>query len=62
MYLSHLSRRHSWPWQGLGCPTPPFIVENWTQTFYAAPVDFGGGMFGSQPQKKGALDAHPDVH
>lgn len=27
----------------------PISIENWTRTFYAAPVDFGGGIPGSQP-------------
>ena len=29
----------------------PVTVEKWTQTFYAAPVDFGGGVPGHQPRK-----------
>jgi N-acyl-D-glutamate deacylase len=40
----------------------PLTKEGWTQTFYAAPVDFGGGVPGSQPQKIGAPDIHPDTH
>ncbi len=27
----------------------PISIENWTKTFYAAPVDFGGGVPGVQP-------------
>jgi hypothetical protein len=27
----------------------PLSIENWTHTFYAAPIDFGGGVPGSQP-------------
>ena len=27
----------------------PLILEKWTKTFYAAPIDFGGGVPGSQP-------------
>ena len=27
----------------------PLTVENWTQEFYASPVDFGGGVPGDQP-------------
>ena len=27
----------------------PLTVENWTKTFYASPIDFGGGVPGSQP-------------
>jgi hypothetical protein len=40
----------------------PITVENWTQTFYAAPMDFGGGVPGHQPRKTGAPDLHPDTH
>jgi hypothetical protein len=27
----------------------PITIENWAQTFYAAPMDFGGGVPGHQP-------------
>ena len=27
----------------------PVTAEGWMKTFYAAPVDFGGGVPGSQP-------------
>ena len=27
----------------------PLSIENWTKTYYTAPVDFGGGVPGSQP-------------
>jgi hypothetical protein len=27
----------------------PISIENWTKTFYASPIDFGGGVPGSQP-------------
>ena len=27
----------------------PLTVENWSKTYYASPVDFGGGVPGSQP-------------
>jgi hypothetical protein len=40
----------------------PLTAEGWTQTFYAASMDFGGGVPGSQPQKIGAPDIHPDPH
>jgi len=40
----------------------PITIENWTKTFYAAPVDFGGGVPGDQPGKTGAPDLHPDTH
>ena len=39
----------------------PVTVENWTKTYYASPVDFGGGVPGDQPAKRGCPDtaAHP---
>jgi len=40
----------------------PITVEKWTETFYAAPVDFGGGVPGHQPRKTGAPDSQPDTH
>jgi hypothetical protein len=40
----------------------PITVENWTQTFYAAPMDFGGGVPGHQPRKTGAPGSKPDTH
>ena len=40
----------------------PITVENWTQQFYAAPVDFGGGVPGSQPTRMGAPGLPPDTH
>jgi N-acyl-D-glutamate deacylase len=40
----------------------PITIESWTQTYYAAPVDFGGGVPGSQPTRMGAPDVHPDTH
>jgi N-acyl-D-glutamate deacylase len=27
----------------------PLSIENWTKEFYVAPIDFGGGVPGSQP-------------
>jgi len=27
----------------------PLSIENWTKEFYVAPIDFGGGLPGSQP-------------
>ncbi len=30
----------------------PLTLEGWTKTFYASPVDFGGGIPGSQPTRK----------
>ena len=40
----------------------PITIENWAQTFYAAPMDFGGGVPGHQPRKTGAPELHPDTH
>jgi hypothetical protein len=37
-------------------------VENWAKTFYAAPMDFGGGVPGHQPRKIGGPDSQPDTH
>ena len=28
----------------------PLTKEGWAKTFYASPIDFGGGVPGSQPQ------------
>ena len=33
----------------------PLAVETWTQTFYAVPQDFGGGVPGTQPHYKHAI-------
>jgi len=40
----------------------PITIENWAQTFYAAPMDFGGGVPGHQPRKTGEPDSQPDTH
>ena len=40
----------------------PITIENWAQTFYAAPVDFGGGVPGHQPRNIGVPDSQPDTH
>lgn len=32
----------------------PLTLEGWTKTFYASPMDFGGGVPGSQPNTKGS--------
>ena len=37
-------------------------IESWTKTYYVAPVDFGGGVPGSQPKKIGAPDSQPHIH
>lgn len=31
----------------------PLTLEGWTKTFYASPMDFGGGVPGSQPNMRG---------
>ncbi len=31
----------------------PLSIENWTKQFYVAPIDFGGGVPGSQPDMHG---------
>jgi N-acyl-D-glutamate deacylase len=40
----------------------PITIANWAQTFYAAPIDFGGGVPGHQPRKLGAPESQPDTH
>jgi N-acyl-D-glutamate deacylase len=40
----------------------PITIEGWTNTYYASPVDFDGGVPGSQPTRMGAPDVHPDTH
>jgi len=40
----------------------PVTIANWTQQFYAAPVDFGGGVPGSQPRRSGASVPMPHFH
>jgi len=40
----------------------PLTIEGWQETYYAAPVDFGGGVPGSQPRRTGAPDVLPDTH
>jgi N-acyl-D-glutamate deacylase len=40
----------------------PMTIEGWQEIYYAAPVDFGGGVPGSQPGSVGAPDALPDTH
>ena len=40
----------------------PLSIEGWQKTYYASPVDFGGGVPGSQPTRMGAPDVHPDTH
>ena len=40
----------------------PLTEANWQKTFYAFPIDFGGGVPGSQPNKVGPPDAQHHVH
>ena len=40
----------------------PLSIEGWTHQYYTSPVDFGGGVPGSQPNRMGAPDVHPDIH
>ena len=40
----------------------PLTLEGWHKTYYASPVDFGGGVPGSQPTRTGAPDVQPDTH
>jgi len=40
----------------------PLSEEGWAKTFYASPVDFGGGVPGSQPRKTKELEVQPHVH
>jgi len=39
----------------------PLTVENWVKTFYASPIDFGGGVPGSQPNKVGSPSTLPHI-
>jgi len=40
----------------------PLTEEGWAKTFYASPVDFGGGVPGSQPRKTKELEVQPHAH
>jgi formylmethanofuran dehydrogenase subunit A len=40
----------------------PVTIEKWTQEFYAAPVDFGGGVPGNQPRKVGEPRSAPHFY
>jgi formylmethanofuran dehydrogenase subunit A len=40
----------------------PITQEGWHKTYYASPVDFGGGVPGHQPRKMGAPGSQPDTH
>lgn len=39
----------------------PLSIENWTEEFYVTPIDFGGGVPGSQPRAVEESVAHPHV-
>ena len=40
----------------------PLNKEEWVKTYYASPIDFGGGVPGSQPTRMGAPYVHPDTY
>ena len=40
----------------------PINKEEWMKTYYASPIDFGGGIPGSQPSKIIPPDIEPHVH
>ena len=40
----------------------PLSIESWSETFYVSPVDFGGGVPGSQPSGMDAPGIYPDLH
>lgn len=40
----------------------PLTRESWEKTFYASPIDFGGGVPGSQPAKTRIPSNLPDFH
>jgi hypothetical protein len=40
----------------------PLTIEGWQKTYYTSPIDLGGGVPGSQPQKIGAPDSQPHLH
>jgi len=40
----------------------PLSIERWTEAFSVSPIDFGGGVPGSQPQQTGAFSAQPHLH
>jgi N-acyl-D-glutamate deacylase len=39
----------------------PLTKEGWTQTYYASPIDSGGGIPGSQPNNVGSPATLPHV-
>ena len=40
----------------------PITEENWEKTYYASPIDFGGGVPGSQPSNVEPPVAQPHIH
>ena len=40
----------------------PLTIEGWTKTYYAAPIDFGGGVPGSQPDMRGNPIQQVEIH
>lgn len=40
----------------------PLDEDEWVKTFYASPVDFGGGIPGSQPKMNDQSFEHPHIH
>ena len=40
----------------------PLSIESWTGEYYVAPIDFGGGVPGSQPSKSGTSYPMPHLH
>jgi N-acyl-D-glutamate deacylase len=40
----------------------PITIEKWQKSYYASPIDFGGGVPGSQPKNVGAPRALPHIH
>ena len=40
----------------------PITQQGWEKTFYASPIDFGGGVPGSQPRKVEPREAQPHIH
>jgi N-acyl-D-glutamate deacylase len=39
----------------------PLTKEGWAKTFYASPIDFGGGVPGSQPNQGGSPATLPHI-
>ena len=40
----------------------PLTIEGWQKTYYDSPIDFGGGVPGSQPNKVESPGTQPHVH